>query len=1370
MLRPPLPDKRKITAAAGGALALALIAVAVRLAFGPVDAGWVRPIAEHVLASQVPGGHARVAKAGLAWFGAENSLGFELDGVSLQDARGRTVLNARHLDAGIAFDGLLSLTPAVGRVSANDFFAAVSVSPKGHYALGYDAQGKGKGAPADFGRLFADLTGHERFARPDSFLRNVELTNGRLAFRQVGGAVAWNAQVHTLKYEKLGGRLFTRADVEIDDARTAQKALLNARGSALVGLRGASGSATLQGLVPALVFPSVGGAAPLSTLNAEVDGHGSIAYDLKAGVRAADLTLSAGKGAWRSGADVQAFNSAQAVAQFDPRTGAIEMRALKLDAQYTQLDLTGRFKLVPDDARNDRPAHVDFLIAGPKAFATLADDEPSQQLSNVSVIGRFTPERKRLELQRVYAQLGTTPLAAVVVFNGDDQDRWGCKLTARVGGTVTPQQVLAFWPRRVAGPVRDWLKGAVLSAQLANATFNIDADPGAFSKPKLANDDMRIGFDFHDASLRFAPGLTPITSGVGRAVVQGNRFDLALTSGRLDNVVLSEGVVEIPAFKPDGGAGIFKGRAVGDAHEILQFLDRPPLRLFTPNGFDPSRASGVADLKFEVDRPMLFEVPAKDYKVKYTAVIHRAALKEAALGWDLSGGELKVDGDQDKVQVGGHAFVGPYHGKIDFQTRYQGEHLDHVMSVDVDGMLNASILGGRHDLATPLAGKFRVQGGDGSGVIHAPVFDGRVDWKGGDGPDRMVLSGWASAPVLRKIGAPFVAGAPDRMQVDARFARAGAVWRGPVRADALAANITYMPTPQRSRVVVQADLNPIEAKRMGLGGFPLFNQARRVIVDANWSGAEGVAQIRAGTLNVGVGWNDAAAGGAERRLRADFSAADLASLGLPQVGRPGAVLPVSATWKDTADGGLNGSAVVDAIPVKFVTAPGKNGAEVFNIHADLDQASLRRIGAPDFVNIEGITGLNARWATVQKASAGRLELDFARAALSVDHTDWKKPMGQAGRLSVDFLSAGDGPVRLNRISGEGATMDVEGTGVASGSGRITSLDLPRTRLTGLIDAAVKMTRDAQGENLTVRGKWLDVRRLVADLSNSKDDSGAAKGAEDTLRFEADVDGLRFSDGAALKTTSIRGVWGPPAVRRLDVTAALASGAKVWGRIYPSAGGQAVLAQTADAGEAAKALFNVQTLRGGSAVLTGKLVEGGADLTLEMKNVRIVKAPTVSAVLTEASLKDVNASLNNEGVLFTNVTAPVQLRGQRLMIGESRATGPSLGITAKGIADLSSGTLDVSGAIAPAYALNAAIGHVPVLGQILTSRKGEGVVGLSYVARGSFEKPKVSVNPLSLVTPGILRRIFEAPVRAPPPAPPPKPRAAVSEAPAGEGGN
>ena len=117
----------------------------LKVAAGPMPVQWLRPVVEKALASQVEGGKAHVDRISLAWFQPETSLGLELDGVSLVDGKGRTILQARHLVGGFAFDGLLSLTPALGRVAANDFSAVVSVSTKGKYALGYDAVGESSG-------------------------------------------------------------------------------------------------------------------------------------------------------------------------------------------------------------------------------------------------------------------------------------------------------------------------------------------------------------------------------------------------------------------------------------------------------------------------------------------------------------------------------------------------------------------------------------------------------------------------------------------------------------------------------------------------------------------------------------------------------------------------------------------------------------------------------------------------------------------------------------------------------------------------------------------------------------------------------------------------------------------------------------------------------------------------------------------------------------------------------------------------------------------------------------------------------------------------------------------------------------------------
>jgi hypothetical protein len=1339
VLRPPFRRRRTVVAAAFGLVLAGALGVCARLYAGPIAADWLKPGIERALAGQVPGGRAQIGHASLAWFGDARSLGVALDGVRLVDHAGREVVRARRVEAAFALDALPGFSLAPGRLAARDFFAAVSVSPKGRYELGYDASGTPEGT-SSLGLLFRDLTGKSRWRRPASFLRQVDLADGRLALRQVGSPLAWTADVDRMRFRKSDRDLTADVDLRVDDGGAAPAAL-HAKALAAVGLRDAFLTARVDNLVPARVFPSVGSTRTLSALDAVVHGRGSLSYDFKAGVRAADVAFEAGKGVLRFGDAGQDFDSAEAVAYYD-RSGEVRLSRLRIAAEKTQLDLTGSFRLAPEDVRRHKPASLEYALHGPKLFASFAADSPPQELTDVSVVGRLIPEQRRLEIDDGRARIAGAPLAARGAVFRDARGRLGARLAAKLDGTVGREQVFALWPEHFVSSVRGWLFGAVLGGRFDGVEFNLDAPAGEFQRDVLRDEALNLRFGFADAGFRFAKELPPIAAGVGVGVLQGNRFDLSLASGRIDTVNISDGVVEIPAFHPRGKPATFKVRAVGDVRAVLQVLDGPGMRLISGAGFSPARASGDADVKIEIVRPMVFAAPFRDYRINYEGTVRRAGVSQAALGWDLTNGDLQVKGDEKGLVVAGPAQVGPYRGPVKFAADY-GAGGPHAQTVDLDGVIQASILMGKEGRTTPFGGKFRIQHGAGTGLVRSPVFEGRVNWKTGTG-ERFALRGWGDSRALEKLDVPFMAGMPDRFPTELTMARVGAVWRGPLRADALSGAVTFTPG-DRSRLVYEADLTPIEARRLGLGKLPLFDQTRRLVVDAAWAGEQGTAQVRAGGLGFSTAWAKDAGGSTQHRLSASLSPADLAGLGAPvPVGVT--TLPVSAVWRSNGDG-LSGIAEVAGTPLRFQSAHGRNGAIVSSLTGDLDRAAARRWGLPEAFDFDGSAGFSARWATAEgRPAAGRVEFDLTRANVSFVHSDWRKPAGRPARVGFDFAQTEGGFVKLSRLVAAGEGVDVQGAATLGPDGRLVAADLPRARLNGLIDASLRASRDAANAPLalTVRGKWLDARRLFEGLSGDGD-GRAPTGTGSSLKIDAALDGLRLTDDAQLRDVRAVGGWGDAvAERRLDVTAATVGGGRVKGRLYPSGGFTAIAAETADTGELARTLFGLKTLRGGRGVLTGRLVDGGADLDVEIANVRLVKAPTMAQILTLASLQGLADTLNGEGVMFNRVVAPVQVRGRRIIVGEARATGQALGLTTKGVADLGADTLNFEGTIAPAYALNAAVGNVPVLGQLLTSRKGEGVVGLGYQARGSFEKPQVRVNPLSLMTPGILRRMFETP--------------------------
>jgi hypothetical protein len=113
-------------------------------------------------------------------------------------------------------------------------------------------------------------------------------------------------------------------------------------------------------------------------------------------------------------------------------------------------------------------------------------------------------------------------------------------------------------------------------------------------------------------------------------------------------------------------------------------------------------------------------------------------------------------------------------------------------------------------------------------------------------------------------------------------------------------------------------------------------------------------------------------------------------------------------------------------------------------------------------------------------------------------------------------------------------------------------------------------------------------------------------------------------------------------------------------------------------------------------------------------------------------------MDGAGLSFNNGEVDFVLTPKAVEISKGSAVGASLGISFAGLYVFSSGQMDLQGVISPIYLVNG-------IGQIF-SKKGEGLFGFNYGLTGTVDDPIVSVNPLSVLTPGMFREIFR---QAPP---------------------
>ncbi len=213
--------------------------------------------------------------------------------------------------------------------------------------------------------------------------------------------------------------------------------------------------------------------------------------------------------------------------------------------------------------------------------------------------------------------------------------------------------------------------------------------------------------------------------------------------------------------------------------------------------------------------------------------------------------------------------------------------------------------------------------------------------------------------------------------------------------------------------------------------------------------------------------------------------------------------------------------------------------------------------------------------------------------------------------------------------------------------------------------------------------------------------------------------------------------------------AIAGASAVYLRYSPDETGKRTFRlKTDDAGAALRSFHIYSNIRGGKMVIYGEPVGGGRDRNLvgkaEITDFKAVKAPILTKLLSIMSVPGLIEMMSSDGLTFTKLEADFdwvfRKEGSLLVLKDGRTSGNSLGLTFDGTFDNANRMIDVKGTIVPMSEVNNLLGGIPLVGDILTGGSG-GIFAATYSIKGPSENPEVGMNPLSVLTPGILRRIL-----------------------------
>ena len=146
--------------------------------------------------------------------------------------------------------------------------------------------------------------------------------------------------------------------------------------------------------------------------------------------------------------------------------------------------------------------------------------------------------------------------------------------------------------------------------------------------------------------------------------------------------------------------------------------------------------------------------------------------------------------------------------------------------------------------------------------------------------------------------------------------------------------------------------------------------------------------------------------------------------------------------------------------------------------------------------------------------------------------------------------------------------------------------------------------------------------------------------------------------------------------------------------------------------------------------------------LKIYDFKLKELPTLTKVLTLASLQGIADVLSGEGIRFNEFEMNFSNENNLMKINEIYSIGPAISVLMNGYVE-NNKLISLRGTLVPATTLNKTIGSIPLIGEILVGKKvGEGVFGVSFKIKGPPDNLETTVNPIKTLTPRFITRTLE----------------------------
>jgi hypothetical protein len=411
-------------------------------------------------------------------------------------------------------------------------------------------------------------------------------------------------------------------------------------------------------------------------------------------------------------------------------------------------------------------------------------------------------------------------------------------------------------------------------------------------------------------------------------------------------------------------------------------------------------------------------------------------------------------------------------------------------------------------------------------------------------------------------------------------------------------------------------------------------------------------------------------------------------------------------------------------------APGEDGSATLTTTLDQAARTKRAMG------LDWLTGpLAIQFKAPLSRASAQVEVDLTAAGVDNPIPSVSKSAGKPGKATFDIKPAAEG-ASVSNLDIEFGTVLIRGSADVATDGEIQAAKITQARVSPGDNLQADVVNTPAAIKANVRGTTFDAKPLIKSITDQG--SPSQPGAKD---FDLD---MRVASVAGANRQSLAG---------MELNFSRRGGSDRLNSLRGRIGQGTVAADRAENGVLRLVSSDAGALAK-FADLYGKMEGGTLDLSLAtdgdrsagratVANFALRDEPAFRALVSAAPAPGPDQPIDAGLARFDRMTITFQRSPGLLEIKDAVIYNPNMGLTTQGTVNFARGLIDVGGTFVPAYSVNNLIGKIPLVGLLLSGGTDEGVFGITYRAQGKLSEPRLTINPLSAIAPGILRKILGA---------------------------